>query len=250
VEGSNHREERDLQLAREIQRGHLPAQPLVAGPWEVHGTLLPSPKMGGAFLDYYPAGQRRFALALGEVSGWGVGAALRLSNAQAMLRAFCDGGRGLSEGISRVNHHLTELQQPGHFVTLFFAEIDHEREMLTYVNAGHPFPLLRHADGRVEWLEESQLLLGIVEEARFEETRVPLHPGDALLVYSSEVFDAEKGATGIRFGEERLLGFWKERGALPADEILRDLVRAVSEFRGDGPQSGDFAALVVTSRDA
>jgi len=250
VKGSNPHEERERQVAREIQSGLLPAHPLVAGPWEVHGTLVPIPSVGGAFLDHGHAGPHRFVLALGEASGRGVRAALRLAHTQTTLRVLCNSGLDLAERISLLNRHLIKSEETGHFVTLFHAEIDHAREVLSYVNAGHPFPLLRHADARVEWLKQSQLPLGVLEEVRFEETCVPLLSGDTLLVYSEAVFGAENAA-GIQFGDERLREFWKAHGARSAHEVLPDLVRAVSEFRGGAPQQwGDIAALVVTSREA
>jgi sigma-B regulation protein RsbU (phosphoserine phosphatase) len=239
--------ERELDLARDIQMGLVPSRPMIAGPWEVHGMVIPARQVGGDYFDYFPFDERRFGLALADVSGKGVPASLLVSSVQASLRAFCDGRRSLPEAVGLLNRSVARASTAGKFVTLFYAEVDHARGVLRYSNAGHNYPLLRRRDGSVLWLENSGLILGILDEVEYEEVEIPFGAGDALLVYSDGIPEAENGRED-QFSDERLFELWGEVGALPAREMIPRLVQAVAEFRGSAAQSDDITALVVASR--
>jgi phosphoserine phosphatase RsbU/P len=236
--------ERELDLARDIQMGLVPARPMVAGPWEVHGMVIPARQVGGDYFDYFVLDENRFGITLADVSGKGVPASLLMSNLQASLRAFCDGRRSLTEIVSLLNHSVARAGAAGKFVTLFYAEIDHSRGALRYANAGHNYPLVRRRDGTVHWLDSSGLILGILEDVEYEEVEVPFEVGDALLLYSDGISEAEN-AREEQFSEERLMELWKTCGGRPASEMIPTLFKAVAEFRKEAPQSDDITALVV-----
>jgi sigma-B regulation protein RsbU (phosphoserine phosphatase) len=238
--------ERELDLARDIQMGLVPSRPMTAGPWEVHGMVIPARQVGGDYFDFFPLDEDRFGLALADVSGKGVPASLLMANVQASLRAFCDGRRSLPEAVGLLNRSVARASAAGKFVTLFYAEIDHARGVLRYANAGHNYPLMRRRDGSVHWLENSGLILGIMDGVEYEEVETPFVEGDSLLIYSDGVSEAEN-ASSDQFSEERLFEFWSECGALPARDMIPRLVQSVAEFRGNAPQSDDITALVVGS---
>jgi sigma-B regulation protein RsbU (phosphoserine phosphatase) len=241
------RMERELDLARDIQMGLVPARPLIAGPWEVHGLVVPARQVGGDYFDFYELDGDRFGIAIGDVSGKGVPAALLMSNVQASLRAFCDGRRSLPSAMAEINRSVARTGVGGRFVTLFYAEIDHAKGELRYTNAGHNYPLLRRKSGEVEYLDRGGLILGIFDGAEYEEGRIPLEPGDRLLLYSDGVSEAED-KTGSQFGDDRLFELWRSCGERPTREIVPCLFKAVEAFRADAPQSDDMTALVVGDR--
>lgn len=239
--------ERELDLARDIQMGLVPSRPMAAGPWEVHGLVIPARQVGGDYFDYFPLDENRFGLTVADVSGKGVPASLLMASVQASLRAFCDGKRSLAEAVAKLNSSVARASAAGKFVTLFYAEIDHARGVLRYANAGHNYPIVRRRDGSVQWLENSGLILGIMDGVEYEEVEVPFTEGDTLLVYSDGIPEAEN-AKEDQFSDERLFELWRTAGALPAREMIPRLVKAVAEFRGDASQSDDITALVVAAR--
>ena len=244
LEAEKKRMERELELARDIQMSLVPSAPLVSGPWEVHGRVVPARQVGGDYYDYFPVGEDRFAITIADVSGKGVPAALLMSNVQASLRAFCDGDREITEAIRQVNRSVARAASGGKFITLFYGEVDYRRGVLHYTNAGHNYPFLRRRDGGVEELTAGGLLLGLFEDAKYERGEIAFAPGDALLLYSdgiSEAFDSR----GHLFGEDRLRTLWQSCCTLPSNEVIGCLLKDVETFRGSAGQSDDMTALVV-----
>ncbi|OGF14271.1 MAG: hypothetical protein A2W00_03840 [Candidatus Eisenbacteria bacterium RBG_16_71_46] len=246
LEEENRRMERELDLARDIQMGLVPAAPLRAGPWETHGLVVPARQVGGDYFDFFPLDEDRFGITIADVSGKGVPAALLMSNVQASLRAFCDGRRSLPEAVRMLNRSVTRAASAGKFVTLFYAEVDHRHGVLRYANAGHNYPLLRRKAGALEELKEGGLLLGLFEEAEYAQGETPFEPGDALLLYSDGVSEA-MNARDEQFSDERLYELWSSCSAKSTDEIIPCLFDEVEKFRGNATQSDDMTAVVVGS---
>lgn len=244
LEEEKKRMDRELNLARDIQMGLVPSKPLVSGPWEVLGRVIPARQVGGDYFDYYHLDDKRFAVAIADVSGKGVPAALLVSNVQASLRAFCDGTRDLPSALSQINHSVARAGSSGKFVTLFYAEVDLADNTLRYVNAGHNYPLIRRADGKVEQLDKGGLILGIFEGAEYEMGEVPFVPDDKLLLFSDGIPEAENKKED-QFSDERLEELWAEVGARPTREIMPVIFKAVEEFRGDAAQSDDMTIVIV-----
>ncbi len=247
AEREKQRLEQELQVARTTQLALVPSAPMIFGPWEVNGRVIPARAVGGDYFDYYPLSKGRFALAIADVSGKGMPAALLMSNVQAALRAHATGQRAASEVMRRVNAQVARSTSQGKFVTMFYGEVDVARGTLAYTSAGHNPPLLRRPDGRVEELSEGGLLLGVVEDVEYQQGLAPFAPGDALLLYSDGVSEATD-PRGDQFGEERLLELWRNCAATPAQQVLDRIVREVELFRGAASQSDDITALVVAPR--
>ncbi len=249
IEEENRRLERELDLAREIQMSLVPSQPLRAGLWEVHGRVIPARQVGGDAFDYYMLQDGRLCVAIADVSGKGVPAALLMSNVQASLRAFCNGRQSISEAIRDVNRSVARSASTGKFITMFYGEVDLADGRLRYINAGHNPPLLRRASGGVETLNEGGVPLGIFEESRFELGDVSFKTGDALLMYSDgipEAFDTHDE----QFGEERLMTLWRGYRGRPPSDALGELLGEVQRFRGSAGQSDDITAVVVGEHSA
>jgi sigma-B regulation protein RsbU (phosphoserine phosphatase) len=249
LQAENERMERDLTLARDIQVGLLPAAPLVHGPWDVYGRLVPARQVGGDSYDFLPIDGTRLAVTIADVSGKGVPAAILMSNLQATLRAYCDGSRPIPELMAHVNRRTAAAASGGKFITLFYAEIDHAAHRLRYSNAGHNFPLLRRADGSLEELGDGGLLLGLFPDATYEAGDVPFGPGDSLLLFSDGIPEAND-TRGAQFGDERLAALWRELAGRPAPEALARIYEEVERFRGSAAPSDDMTAVVVAPRIA
>jgi sigma-B regulation protein RsbU (phosphoserine phosphatase) len=239
--------ERELDLARDMQMNLVPSAPLFAGPWEVQGRVVPARQVGGDAFDYFMLDGGRLAVAIADVSGKGVPAALLMSNVQASLRAFCNGRISIPEALGQVNRSVARSAQGGKFITLFYAEVDPDQEMLRFSNAGHNPPLLRRADGSVELLAAGGIPLGIFEETDFQLGESRFAPGDALFLYSdgiSEAFDTRDE----QFGEERLLKLWQDEGVRGPAAFIEHVLAQVAEFRGSAAQSDDMTAVVIGAR--
>jgi len=239
--------ERELDVARDIQMSLVPAAPLAAGPWEVHGRVVPARQVGGDYFDYFALDADRFAVTIADVSGKGVPAALLMANVQASLRAFCDGARAIPEAIACVNRSVTRAAAGGKFITLFYGEVDHARGVLRYANAGHNPPYLHRPDGTIEELSEGGLLLGLYEDARYGLGETAFAAGDSLLLYSDGISEATDGRDTL-FGEDRLRSAWRGCATLPCADVIPRLLSDIEAFRSGAGQSDDITALVVGAR--
>lgn len=247
LEDENRAMERELDLARDIQMSLVPAQPLLFGPWEVHGRVVPARQVGGDYFDYFPLGPERFGITIADVSGKGVPAAILMSNVQASLRAFCNGEREITDAIRRVNQSVARSSAGGKFITLFYGEVDTGRGLLRFTNAGHNYPLLRRSGGAIEELTEGGLLLGLFDNAEYQEGAVAFGPGDALLLYSDGISEAID-TRGQQFGEDRLTALWQTCDRLKPGEVIGCLLADVERFRGSAGQNDDMTAVVVGGR--
>jgi hypothetical protein len=186
--------ERELEHARRIQQAFLPERlPELAGV-RAAARSIPAREVGGDFYGVWPAPDGGAVAVLGDVSGKGVGAALVMARTLAEIRAVVAAGLGPSAAFSMVNAAIGRDLPMGLFVTAALAWCDPERGRLTLCNAGHPLPLLRHADGAIDALDLARgVPLGIDPAYRYQEATVAVAPGDCLLLVSDGV-GAEAGA--------------------------------------------------------
>jgi serine phosphatase RsbU (regulator of sigma subunit) len=238
------RAEQELTLARRIQRSFLLTQFPELPRLEVHAINLSSKEVSGDFYDVVPAGDGSYLLAIADVAGKGVPAALLTSMLQASLRTQAGGTAPVSEilaNINRLAYRSTSVQQ---FATFFLARVHEASLRLSFSNAGHNYPILFRADGRQQTLERGGVVVGILEDASFEEESVELRPGDRIVFYTDGVSEAAN-ARGEMFGEERLqelvAGLPRDLGAR---EVTDRIVGAVHGFL-DGVEAGDDITVMV-----
>jgi sigma-B regulation protein RsbU (phosphoserine phosphatase) len=204
----------ELHVAREIQMGMLPESPLTCGPWRVCGQVIPERQVGGDGYDHRTLGENRFGFAIADVAGKGAPAALLMSNLLASLHAFCNGRVPVTEAVRNVNRSVCRWVASDRFITLFYGEVDLDRGVLTYTNAGHNLPLLRRRDGVMFELTEGGPPLGLLPDTNYAQGQVPIALGDSLLAYSDGISDAQN-PRGETFGEERLRQLWSHLGGWP-----------------------------------
>lgn len=240
------RMEREMELAAEIQRRILPKEsPELAG-FELYGWSRPARQVGGDYYDLLPLGEGRCRLALGDVSGKGMPAALLVSTLHSALRLLAD---QLALGpalFDRLNQHLLESSASNKFVTLFVGEIDTGTGVLRYVNAGHNPPLLLRASGEVARLGSGGLPVGILRQGSYRLDTDRLEDGELLCIYSDGITEAPS-PDDEEFGVERLRALLETHRRKPLPEVVGAIDSAVTEF-GGGLAQGDDATLVLLRR--
>jgi sigma-B regulation protein RsbU (phosphoserine phosphatase) len=193
LESSSGRE-KELALARHVQRKLLPPPQFTTGDLEFDCACLPAGEVGGDLYDFFVVDSSRTAFLLGDVSGKGIGAALLVSTLQAMIRGERESAGTPSEMLHRVNRLFYESTRPEHFATLFFGVYDSESRSVRYVNCGHPSAVLLHLDGTHQLLEPSGMMLGAFETCGFEEEQVPFRAGDRLVLFSDGLSESKVSA--------------------------------------------------------
>lgn len=235
----------ELEIAREIQESFLPETVPVLRGFEVAAISRPAEEVGGDFYDFVPAPGGRMGIAIADVSGKGVPAALFMVLSRAMVRASASGEPTAEEVARRANELISADAKSGMFVTLFYALLDEEARTLRYVNAGHNPPiLLRGGTGEVTLLRTRGIAMGVLVEAVMEEGEVELSEGDVVVFYTDGVTEATDGE-GAQFGIDRLLGTVKRKSHLPAAALVEEIAGEVLAFAGAAPQFDDITLVVL-----
>jgi serine phosphatase RsbU (regulator of sigma subunit) len=236
----------ELNLARQIQQGLLPAAaPAIAG-YEVAGWNRPADETGGDFFDFLPLDDGRLAVAIADATGHGIGPALVSVEARALLRAVAGGSAGLEASVNAV-HRLLCLDLPeNRFVTAFCGVLDSSSAALDYLSAGQgPILLYEAATASVRDLPVQGLPLAFFPEATYEGVvQVRLAPGDALVLLTDGFYEWAD-AHGDAFGEERVRDLIRQLHDRPAAEIIAAIYRAVVDFAGGTRQADDLTAVIV-----
>jgi sigma-B regulation protein RsbU (phosphoserine phosphatase) len=200
---------RDVALAAEVQKRLLPETSPATKAGKLAAYTLPARSVGGDYYDFLQLGNHRIGIALADVAGKGVAAALITSVVHASLRILSsDGAISLPELTGKMNRFLHGSTGSNSYATFFYAQLDEETRELKYVNAGHNPPfLLRREENRVEALSEGGMMIGLFPHATYAEGTVRLEPGDVLLMFSDGVTEA-LSPTEEEFGETRLWLRW------------------------------------------
>ncbi|MBI5472128.1 MAG: SpoIIE family protein phosphatase [Ignavibacteriae bacterium] len=239
------RMEDELMIAREIQKGLLPnVLPTLKG-IDIAATNISSKQVGGDYYDVIPAGAHRYVLAIGDVSGKGTPAALLMASIQASIRALVPLNLSLSELTGRVNDLMCENTGGSKFVTFFWGFVDTEAMTLNYVNAGHNYPYLIHADGSIRRLDKGGMILGIMKTSTpYEEETVQLRAGDLLFLFTDGVSEA-MSRESVEYGEERIEALLKSDGGSSAQDIVDLFHKDILRHAGGAQQSDDITMMVI-----
>jgi sigma-B regulation protein RsbU (phosphoserine phosphatase) len=236
--------EQELELARRIQRSFLlssfPERPRL----EVHAVNVSSRQVSGDFYDVVGAGDDAFLVAIADVAGKGVPAALLSSMLQASLRTQANSIASVAEILSNINSLVYRATAVHQFATFFIARVEHETLHMTFSNAGHNYPIVVRNSGEPLFLERGGLLLGIQDGAAYEEGRLPLHSGDLMVLYTDGVSEATN-RDGEFYGDERLCELVRGLASdLTAREVTERILEALRDFL-DGEEPRDDMTLMV-----
>jgi sigma-B regulation protein RsbU (phosphoserine phosphatase) len=236
---------RDIEIAREIQRWLVPRRaPDVPGV-DIAFATRPAKTIGG---DYYDAFRRAadgpLLIAVGDVSGKGIPAAMLMATFQAGLRALAGAKGTLSELGGGLNRQVCANSQNGRFTTAFLAELNPATGDLSYICAGHNPPILKREDGSFERLTSENIPLGIElkEDYKIGVTRLEAH--DLLIIYTDGVTEA-RNEDEEEFGEHRLLALAQNAGEERAALTLSNVMQSLDEFVGGASQHDDITCLIV-----
>jgi sigma-B regulation protein RsbU (phosphoserine phosphatase) len=235
---------RDLEQAAQIQRGILPDKAPAIDGLDVAGFNKACRTVGGDYYGFFPYPDGRIVLALGDVSGKGMPAALMVMGLQARLEVLTADPHDLAGLITRLNKITCANCPSNRFITFFVARIDPATGELAFANAGHNPPIVMRASGEVETLDGGGPVLGILPIAPYSEMRAQLGKGDVLVIYSDGVTEATNPAEE-EFGEQELIEVVRKNRAQPAEAIVNAVTEAVSQFSTGAPQADDITLIVA-----
>jgi sigma-B regulation protein RsbU (phosphoserine phosphatase) len=239
--------EKELAIAREIQASFLPdAAPVLPG-IDLAGTTITHDEVGGDYYDFIPVSESRLGIAIADVSGKGIPAALIMAGFRMSLLAEVRNEFAIRAVMRKVNSLLHESTDRGKFVTAFYGLLDHKNRVLTFSNAGHNPPILFRREGKIQYLSEGGVALGVLADATYEERPIALRPGDVLLFYTDGVSEAES-PSGEHFGVQRIERLVESMHEQDAASIMRGLIARVQEWSAGG-QSDDLTLVVLRVDD-
>ena len=243
-----HRIEQQLRIAKDVQSALLPAaDPSLPG-YDIAGINLPSWEIGGDYFDFLPQPDGRLGIAIADVSGKGVAAALIMATFRAALRAQRVGGVPLDAVAGRLNRLLLDSMDASRFVTAFYGLLEPATGQLDFANCGHNPPLLLHAAGLRDLLPGGGPALGMWPGAAFAPGAASVLPGDTLVLYTDGVIEV-MNAAGEMFGVDRLEHVIRRRSHDSSQGLVDAVVDATRAFSGRPVYEDDFT-LVIIRREA
>jgi sigma-B regulation protein RsbU (phosphoserine phosphatase) len=241
---------------------------------EVHGFCRPARTVSGDYYDFLSASSHKLILAVGDISGKGISAALLMATIHSAVRAYsmenmpqlrepvavgavAGTGRILAawpEGVEvspaallgLLNHQLYESTPPEKYATLFLGIYDGRSHRLTYSNGGHLPPILIATDGSIRRLETGGTVVGLFDNMHYDEDSVEMHPGEIFLAYSDGVTEPENDFG--EFGEQRLIDLVRDHRDQPLPEISQIVTLAVENWIGDNEQPDDVTLVLARAR--
>lgn len=233
----------DLEIARQIQFGLLPFEPFARDGTAVYAAMRPANTVGGDYFDIIELGEGRIAIAIADVAGKGIPAALLMALLQGSLRTLLSAGLRGPELVRTLNVHLHANIPSNRLITLFYGEYDPGTGALRYVNGGHNAPFVLRPSG-VERLPATGMALGIVPDAAFEAREALLAPGERLFLFTdgvTEAFDPQER----EYGEERLQAWLLAHPALPPPDLIEGVREDVLVFCGSARPRDDMTMMVL-----
>jgi len=235
--------EQDMRLARDIQQGLLlEAVPRLFG-WEISAVSLPARDLGGDLYDFLPFPDHWHGIMIGDVSGKGLPAALRMAVARTVFRHEARRDQSPGATLARTNRAvLSEIPQG--MVTMLYARLDTQHGLLNIANAGHNYPVL--INGEVSELELSGLPLGVDDESEYTESSAIIHPGDTVVLYTDGVVEAS-GPNEEIFGYARLEHMLRANAQLKPRALLATLLHELRAWSGS-EQADDITMVIIRRR--
>ncbi len=243
------RTEEELNLARRIQRSFLISQFPAMPRLQVHALNVSSKQVSGDFYDVVPAGENGVLLAIADVAGKGMPAALLSSMLQASLRTQANSGAPVSAIMKNINSLVYRSTAVHQFATFFLAQVEEDTLRMSFTNAGHNHPVIFRRNGERLSLERGGVVVGIMERADYEEDQVVLEPGDRVVLYTDGISEASDG-NGELYGEERLYALVQSLPhALSAQQVVERIQEGVRSFVGVQDPADDMTLMVLRVLD-
>ncbi len=241
----------EVQIARDVQERLFPQKLVPIAGVTYAGACRPAQGVGGDYYDFLALPDGRLGIAIGDVSGKGIAAALTMASLQASLRSEATRAPGNLAGLMcNVNRLLHEALASNRYATFFYGQYDPASRQFSYVNAGHNPPMLFHGcDGewRVSRLEACGTVVGLLGDATYQQASLPIAPGDILIGFTDGVSEAMNAAED-EWGEERLIETVKGCLGLPPAEIIDCIMRTADTFVAGAKQNDDMTVVVLSAQ--
>jgi phosphoserine phosphatase RsbU/P len=269
--------ESELAIAQEVQALLFPRDITELESLEVHGICKPARTVSGDYYDFLPISANRLGIAVGDISGKGISAALLMATVHAFVRAYtlveqvpalalpaAVGGPGPQQSSSirmsrrdgeelppgtlmcMLNHQLYKSTPSEKYATMFLSFYDQRTRKLQYANAGHLPPIVLGNDGTVRRLDTSGLVVGLFGDMTYPDDEITMNPGDIFIAYSDGITEPENEFG--EFGEDRLIELVQENRDLPLARISEIVTQAVSDWIGGGEQPDDVTLVLARTR--
>jgi putative ABC transport system permease protein len=238
---------RELMVASEVQKRLFPEKAPDVRSAQLAGYCLPARGVGGDYYDFLRISSDQLGIALADVAGKGIAAALLMSVVQASLRSLADNASmPLSDLTGKINRLLCASTGPSSYATFFYARLDENTRTLTYVNGGHnpPFLLRNRQDQEIEELTRGGMIVGMFPFSQYEEGTVQVETGDVLLLFTDGVSEAHNPQEE-EFGEERLKELLRRHRHLPVDEMSSAILGELQTWMSDAPQHDDLTFVLM-----
>ena len=239
-------QEKEMQIAKEIQVGLLPAGLPDGKDYQVGGLCVPAHQVGGDYYDFIQRADNCCDLVIADVSGHNIGSALIMAETRTFIHARIHSIERPAEMLHALNDYfLKDLDRSELFVTMFYLQYNPEKRQLLYANAGHNNPLIwKHRQQRLEELDAEGLIFGVTGNVHFEQKATHLEPGDILLLYTDGIVEAENDEQ-VFFGTERLGKLLEECDDSTPQEIIDRIMNQVRIFTGMRHFNDDITMLVM-----
>ncbi len=234
----------ELNIATRVQQSLLPGNVEISGSYDIWGGMWPAKEVGGDFYDFFPLGDDRLAIAIADVSGKGVPAALFTVMSRTMLHATAAFLNSPGKALSVINNFLEQNNDEGLFVTVFYGILDLKTGRLRYANGGHNPPIVLDSQGVRTVPPTEGMVLAMFRNIHFKDGVIDLEAGSRLVMLTDgipEAFNSHSEA----FGDERLLHTINELPEQHPEDDVRMIVQSVNEFVQEAPQFDDIACVVL-----
>ncbi len=265
----------ELAIAQEVQEQLYPRTHTPSPDLELFGACLPARSVSGDYYDFLTLGDGQTGIAMGDISGKGISAALLMATIQSAVRAY-EFGREIeapntqkalaayaSNGHSQpltltgaaqspakamwlLNRHLYASTPPEKYATLFLGVYDAHARKLCYANGGHLPPIIVRSDGRIDRLDVSGTVIGLFDDGNWPDAEIQLAPGDLFVAYSDGVTEPENEFG--EFGDDRLISLLQQHRHAPVEQISRQVLASVTEWIGAHEQPDDVTVVLARVR--
>lgn len=242
----NSRINAELEVAKYIQADMLPARPISdASGYDISARTIPANELGGDFYDFYMTDKNHVAVAIGDVSGKGVPAALYMVKTKTLLKNYATMGLELAEILKRTNEELIQGNTQNQFVTVWMGILDLRTGEMDCTNAGHNPPVRILQNRTTVFLRlKPGFVLGGIEGVEYQHEKVQLKSGERMVLYTDGVTEATDRHFEL-FGEERLERFLRERKGNTPAQLISDIKAEIETFTMGAKQSDDITVLVL-----
>ena len=235
----------ELDVASGMQQSILPTVFPQGNDFQSFASMEPARNVGGDFYDFIRLDEGKVGLAIADVSGKGVPAALFMMSSRTLLKGAAIGNEQPGSTLKEVNDLLCEDNDAMMFVTLFYAVYDPDSGTLSYANGGHNSPIVVHSDGSYTILPMTGgIALGVMPDFEFDQDSITLLPGDTLVLYTDGVTEA-MNEEGEEYSMDRLCEVLVTGSSIQAEDISDTIFDSIREFAGEAPQSDDITCLTL-----